>query len=212
MNYVVIKKAISEDLTNFLFNYLKLKQKVLRTMVDSNYISAFNVDFGRFGDGQVPDQYCIFGDPAFDSLLDLIKPKLEKEFNTKLYSTYSYCRLYEKGSELPRHKDRISCSFSTTLNLGGDIWPIYLDPNYKNGKHNKDYTVYKPGNKKGKKIKLNPGDMLVYKGDKLEHWREPFTGKMCGQVFLHYVDKSLKKFINDTRPHLGLPPHFTNKD
>ena len=78
-DYVVIEKAISEDLTNFLFNYLKLKQKVLRTMVDSNYISEFNVDFGRFGDSQVPDQYCIFGDPAFDSLLDLIKPKLEKE-------------------------------------------------------------------------------------------------------------------------------------
>ena len=61
-------------------------------------------------------------------------------------------------------------------------------------------------------FRLNPGDMLVYKGDKLEHWREPFTGKICGQVFLHYVDKSLKKFINDTRPHLGLPPHFTKKD
>ena len=53
--------------------------------------------------------------------------------------------------------------------------------------------------------------MLVYKGDKLEHWRNKFKGDTCGQVFLHYVDSSLKKFINDTRPHLGLPPSFVDK-
>jgi hypothetical protein len=27
-----------------------------------------------------------------------------------------------------RHKDRFSCEISTTLNLGGDPWPIYLSP------------------------------------------------------------------------------------
>ena len=211
MNYAVIKKAISKDLASFLFDYLKLKQKVLRTMLDTKYISEFNVDFGKFGDGQVPNQYCVFGDTTFDCLLDLIKPKLEKKFKLKLYSTYSYSRLYEKGSKLPRHKDRTSCSFSTTLNLGGDSWPIYLDPNKKNGAIINNVT-YEKGNKKGKEIKLNPGDMLVYKGDKLEHWREKFNGNLCGQVFLHYVDDSLKKFTNDTRPHLGLPPDFTNRD
>jgi hypothetical protein len=33
--------------------------------------------------------------------------------------------------------------------------------------------------------------MLVYKGMELEHWREPFDGKDCAQVFLHY-NKNLK--------------------
>ena len=28
--------------------------------------------------------------------------------------------------------------------------------------------------------------MLVYSGCELEHWREPFKGDNCGQVFLHY--------------------------
>ena len=32
---------------------------------------------------------------------------------------------------------------------------------------------------------LDIGDMLVYSGCELEHWREPFEG-ICGQVFLHY--------------------------
>ena len=28
---------------------------------------------------------------------------------------------------LKRHKDRPSCEISTTLNLGGDPWPIFID-------------------------------------------------------------------------------------
>lgn len=198
MNYAVIKKAISKDLASFLFDYLKLKQKVLRTMLDTKYISEFNVDFGKFGDGQVPNQYCVFGDTTFDCLLDLIKPKLEKKFKLKLYSTYSYSRLYEKGSKLPRHKDRTSCSFSTTLNLGGDSWPIYLEPSGKEGQ-------------KGIKIDLKPGDMLIYKGVDLEHWRNKFKGQDCVQVFLHYNNKKTKgskKNMFDKRPHIGLPSWF----
>jgi len=211
MKYKIIKNAINKDLANFLFSYLKLKSKVLKTFRQSNYISQYNKDFGNFGDRQVADQYCIFGDTTFDTLLDLIKPKLEKEFKIKLYSTYTYARLYEKNSELIRHKDRLSCSFSTTLNLGGDSWPIYIDPNEKNGKLLSSFK-YVPGNKKGIKVQLNPGDMLVYKGDKLEHWREKFKGNLCGQVFLHYVDNSLKEFMYDKRPHLGLPPDFSEKN
>jgi hypothetical protein len=55
---------------------------------------------------------------------------------------------------------------------------------------------------------IDVGDMLVYSGCELEHWREPFDGNICGQVFLHYnhvngpfADKN--KF--DGRPKLGLP-------
>ena len=50
--------------------------------------------------------------------------------------------------------------------------------------------------------------MLVYKGNILEHWREPFKGTDCAQVFLHYNDlktKGSKENIYDRRSHLGLP-------
>ena len=80
----------------------------------------------------------------------------------------------KKGDVLVRHKDRYSCEVSTTLNLGGDSWPIYLDPT---GKHRPSWC---------KNRILNPGDMLIYSGCDLEHWREPFEGKDCAQVFLHY--------------------------
>jgi hypothetical protein len=53
--------------------------------------------------------------------------------------------------------------------------------------------------------------MLVYMGCDLEHWREEFEGKDCGQVFLHYNDakkKTAKQNMYDTRPFLGLPAWY----
>jgi len=53
--------------------------------------------------------------------------------------------------------------------------------------------------------------MLVYRGNILEHWREPFIGNDCGQVFLHYNNSATpgsSDNIFDGRPHLGLPSWF----
>ena len=49
--------------------------------------------------------------------------------------------------------------------------------------------------------------MLIYKGDKLKHWREPFEGQLCGQVFLHYNHADgqfAKSNLYDKRPMLGI--------
>ena len=123
---------------------------------------------------------------------------MEKESGLKLTETYSYARIYKKGDELKRHKDRYSCEISTTMNLGGDDWPIFLEPSGKT-------------DKEGVEVNLKPGDMLMYQGCELEHWRKPFKGKDCGQVFLHYnnIDgKDAKKNKYDGRPMIGLPSFF----
>jgi hypothetical protein len=123
---------------------------------------------------------------------------MEKNTGLKLNPNYSYARIYKKGDILKRHKDRFSCEISTTLNLGGDPWTIYLEPSGKEGL-------------KGIKLDLKPGDMLVYKGNELEHWREEFKGENCAQVFLHYNNvktKGSKENIYDKRIHLGLPSWF----
>ena len=64
---------------------------------------------------------------------------------------------------------------------------------------------------KGTKIDLKQGDMLVYSGCELEHWREKFKGKECVQVFLHYNNSKTpgaKDNLFDKRIHLGLPSWF----
>ena len=207
--YTVIKKAISKDLSQFLFNYFMIKRQVAKTLFESKYISPFETMLGIWTDEQVPNTYSHYSDIAMETLLLKVKSVMEKETGLKLIENYSYARIYKKGDILHRHKDRFSCEISTTLNLGGDIWPIFLEPNPKNGKVIDG--KYISDNTKGIKVILNPGDMLVYRGNELEHWREPFEGEDCAQVFLHYNNEKTeraKENIFDNRPHLGLPAWY----
>ena len=198
MIYKIIKQAISKELAEFVYSYFLNKRKVARRFFDDRYISPFATEFGVWNDEQIPGTYSHYADVAMETLLEKLKPLMEKESGLKLNETYSYARIYKKGDELKRHKDRYSCEVSTTLNIGGDEWPIYLEPSGEEGKE-------------GTKVILNQGDMLVYKGCDVEHWREAFEGENCGQVFLHYNDASDEKAEQnkyDGRPCLGLPAWF----
>jgi hypothetical protein len=184
--YQVIKKAVPYELANFIFNYFLLKRDAVNYMYKNNLV-AENGMFGTWKDTQVPNVYSHYADFVMETLLMKVMPIMKKETNLDLIPTYSYARVYEKGSVLAKHKDRPSCEISTTLNLGGDLWSIYLE---------------------GIKVDLEPGDMLVYSGCELEHWREEFTGNICGQVFLHYNHVNgqfADSNLYDKRPLLGLP-------
>jgi len=209
-HFLVIKQAIDPKVANFVYNYFLTKRQVARTFFDTRYISPFTTEFGVWNDEQVPNTYSHYSDIAMETLLMAVQPKMEKLTGLKLNPTYSYARIYKKGDILERHKDRFSCEISTTMNLGGDDWPIYLENTKNVGiPDGKKYTAQSQN--KGKEITLKPGDMLVYKGMILEHWREVFLGEDCAQVFLHYNDvnsKDADKNIFDGRPHLGLPSYF----
>jgi hypothetical protein len=208
--FTVIEKAIDPKIANFVYNYFLMKRQVARTMFDARYISPFTTEFGVWNDEQVPNTYSHYSDIAMETLLLAVQPIMEKQTGLKLIPTYSYARIYKKGDVLHRHKDRFSCEISTTLNLGGDKWPIYIEKDPKKGGvvEGKGYIS---DNTKGIKVDLKPGDMLVYRGNMLEHWREEFKGNDCGQVFLHYNNastKGAKDNIFDKRKHLGLPSWF----
>ena len=208
--FTVIKKAIDPKIANFVYNYFLMKKQVAETLLNNKYISPYEEMFGVFGDTQCPDSYSHYSDIAMETLLLLTLPVMEKETGLKLYPTYSYARVYTKGNKLKKHKDRFSCEISMTLNLGGDSWPIYIEPNQKLGTYHENGS-YIASDSKGVKVSLSPGDMLVYKGNLLEHWREPFKGEDCVQVFLHYNNQKTKgaqENLFDSRLHLGLPTWF----
>ena len=197
--YVVIKQAISKDLATFLYNYFLMKKQVYDSCLKARFISPYEVMTGYYegANEQIPHTYSCYSDIAIETLMLKCQPIMEKTIGLKLQPAYTYARLYKKGDVLKRHKDRFSCEISTTMNIGGDQWDLYLEP---------------PGqDPSGIKVNLKPGDMLVYRGCELEHWREKFKGKMCGQVFLHYNNKKTrgaKENMFDKRPHLGLPAWF----
>ena len=209
--YLVIKRAISRELAEFCYDYFCNKRKVARLFFDARYISQFNNDWGVWNDKQIPETYSQYSDLVMETLLEKIQPRMEIEAGVKLNPTYSYARIYKKGDVLKRHKDRYSCEISTTLHLGGDPWSIFLEADTSKGKYDEEKDEYKPSKSKGMEIELGVGDMLMYRGCELEHWREKFEGENCGQVFLHYNDATKdtaeeNKF--DGRPFLGLPSWF----
>ena len=216
--YKIIRKAISNDLASFMANYFSMKKQVFDTCLKERYFSPYETLLGIYEasadqGGQVPHTYAHYSDIAIETLMLKCQPIMEKTTGLKLYPAYTYARIYKKGDVLKRHKDRFSCEISTTMNLGGDKWPIYLEPNssvgsYENIPQKKGYI---PSKSKGIKVDLDPGDMLVYKGSELEHWRNKFKGKECIQAFLHYNNRKTpgaKENMFDKRLHLGLPSWF----
>jgi len=208
--YQVIRGALSQELANFIFNYMMLQRDAVDFMMKNNKVNPANPFMGTRTDQQVPGCYTKYADWVMETLLMFMIPVMKAKTGLELIPTYTYTRLYEKGNILHRHKDRPSCEISTTLHLGGDSWPIYLDPtgadNILSG--SETTTIVKPGAPKGVQVDLKVGDMLIYSGCELEHWREPFQGNVCSQVFLHYNHANgpyAKTNLYDKRPLLGVP-------
>ena len=198
--YAIIRKAINKDLALFIYNYFLMQKQVYDTCMQHRYFSPYENIIGHYEgqNEQIPGTYSQYSNIVMETLMLKCQPKMEEVTGLKLYPSYTYARIYKKGDILKRHKDRFSCEISTTMNLGGDHWDIYLEPSGKEGL-------------KGIKVSLKPGDMLVYSGCELEHWREKFKGNECCQVFLHYNNKKTKGSklnLFDKRPHLGLPSWF----
>lgn len=142
-------------------------------------------------DDQCPLSDAVYGDPVFDQLLqDFAKP-IGNSIGKTLLPTYTYARIYRPGEILKRHRDRPSCEISATLTLGFDekpVWPIYFD-------ETKEIPV-----------SLDVGELAIYKGCEIVHWRPPFKGKWHVQVFLHYVDANgpYKDHVMDGRSSFGV--------
>jgi len=150
------------------------------------------------GDPQSVRCYSAYSPLIFDSLAIQLKDKVSEIVGKKLHPTYSYARFYYEGAILEPHVDRPSCEYSTTLCIDStDLWDFHIED--RNGKE--------------KIVTLNPGDMCVYSGCELKHWRKPYHGNTQIQCFLHYVDSEgiNAKYKYDEREMMGLPFKCRNK-
>lgn len=178
--YVILDNAVPKDICEALTQHLL-------NLVEQNKTKK---------DDQCPLSESIYGDKLLDTLLDDMRPILEKSTGLRLIPTYSYARKYLPGDELKPHTDREACEISATLTLGykGDLWPIHVSL---------DNTVEKDIGE----IEIDVGSMVVYRGMEINHWREPYTqGEWQCQVFLHYVDADgpHKDLKYDNRQALGV--------
>ena len=64
-NYSVLRKVISKELCDFLYEYLKIRRQGLEIMLGNRLISPFVDYWGSMGDGQVPDTFIVMVIPQW---------------------------------------------------------------------------------------------------------------------------------------------------
>lgn len=177
--FEVIKEFLTLDFVDFIKDYFAMR---------------INAGEATLFDAQAANSYSFYSDPLMETILQDSCEKLSEKVGIKLLPCYSYTRLYTKGDELKIHIDRPSCEISATISLGFSdeiINPIFFS---------EDSDGYDPI-----EILLDPGDLCLYRGCELHHWRPPFKNKWYLQSFLHFVDAEgeYKDYIYDKRPYLG---------
>ena len=189
--FYVYENAISEDTLKLLKTQFEM---LMNVSAYKDGIKELNYKtITKYSDKQVPHSFPQYGHHAFESLMLVIQPKVEEVTGLTLYPCYTYARAMYEGAIMLKHKDRPSCQYSVTMCIDEDKdceYPIYME-NYA-GEVNEVY--------------LAPGDMIVYNGTELNHWRERYTGKRQIQAFLHYVDANgqYAEYKFDKRPMLGI--------
>jgi len=171
----VVPRQTCEDLTKYMFS-----------LHESGKLTK---------DPQCPLSDSVYGDPVLDNLLQSLAAPLSAQLGVTLLPTYTYARIYRPGEVLVRHRDREACEISGTMTLGfhdgSGIWPIFFTDR-------EDDVV-------GNQVEINIGDLVMYHGNELHHWRPAYKGQWQVQVFFHYVDANgpHAAWANDRRQSLG---------
>jgi hypothetical protein len=182
--YLDLKNIVPTDICKIITKYSLLKEEI-----------EFTPELGN--NAQVENAHSVYGDTLMETMSHFLLPHMEKNTGLSLCPTYTYYRVYRPGMILDRHKDRPSCEISTTVCFGFNYSNKHAD--YRWGMYVEPDTL----------ITQNPGDLIVYRGCEVDHWRDPFDvgpGSYQVQAFFHYIDKNgpfYPEFSYDKRPGLG---------
>ena len=195
MQPIFIKEFLPKQILDLIYSYTIIKfsdQKKFKHDLQTSSIV-----------GEVSDY-------LMETLLATSNPVIEQNLNKKLFPTYSYFRIYDKGSDLKIHKDRPSCEYTVALCLGADPvdkpYEIFIgeedeESDYKYYDKDGKYNRYKIQHK----FSMLPNNALIFKGIEKKHWRETCHHDHFITVFLHYVDQEgpFKEWKFDKREMLG---------
>lgn len=162
--YIIIKNFIPKEFCKFIQIYFKIKQDSLDYVIDD----------------QCPLSKSFYADTLIETLLLTSCKKLSEISGVDLLPQYSYARVYAKGDHLKKHIDRPECQFSVTVCLGRP----------QNEPNSAIYMSKQNDENTGTELFLEEGDLCLYRGTEIYHWRKPFEQSWFLQAFMHYTDKN----------------------
>lgn len=167
------------------------KHFLLRNFINKSETEAYSskmFEALKKGEFYVDDQCnkseSFYNHAMFEELLEKTRRLIENKCNVNLESTFSYARIYKRGEVLSKHVDRNACEYSATITL--------------------DYSGIKPWNfffkdHKEDSILIDKGDIFVYNGVKLPHWRDALKDEWQTQVMLFFSKKEREKVHKDEK-------------
>jgi len=196
MQPIFIKEFLPKQILNLVYSY---------SIIKFSNKKKFEID------SQTNSLISEHGDFLMETLMDMSTPVVEQNVGKKLFPTYSFFRIYDKGSDLKVHTDRESCEYTVALCLGADPvdqpYEIFVgeedeSSDYKYYDDKKNFNRYRIDYK----FPMLPNNAVIFKGMEKIHWREICTHDHFMTVFLHYVDQEgpYKEFRFDKREMLGV--------
>ena len=199
--YIVLRDFLPKEIIRFAMDIWKADEENggLYTNQEVKDITYKNPQSSI---GKSKGGYCT---PWGVALHGFIHNKLKDYIDLDLRETYSYTRRYERGAYLGSHTDRPSCEISATLCLDYQTddnkpWKIWVrnDKNYANTSaetvknESQDLNHRERVKNNCKSISLEPGDILLYQGPNIPHWRDYLLGEYSYHLFVHFFNASSK--------------------
>lgn len=195
MNPIFIKDFFPEQILNLCHSYsiLKFSNK-----------KEFKIDQQT---GSLISEY---SDPLMETIMDFSTTVVEKNVGKKLWPTYSYFRIYDKGSDLKVHTDRPSCEYTVAICLGANPVDKPYEIFVGEKDESSDYKYFDDQNNFNRyridyKFPMISNNAVIFKGMDKIHWREICDHDYFITVFLHYVDQEgeFAKYKFDERKNIG---------
>jgi len=117
--YVVVRSLVVEPTLSSLNKYALKRMSLLPTEVEQ-----------MNDDDEAAPTPSAYGDPMMEMLLLNLSSKIETLTGLQLHPTFAFCRVYQHGDSLKKHRDRKACEIAVTLSLGqqGDRpWPLAIE-------------------------------------------------------------------------------------
>ena len=158
---------------------------VLRDLFGGVFAAALRAYYRRLetegylmgGDRRTRGAPLLYDEPLLDFLAGQLAPVLSRVTGGRSRPTFTYLRVYDPGAILGRHRDQPFCRWTVDLVVGGvpaparrTAWPLWID-----------------GRRGPEPVRLGLGDAVLYRGDRVLHWRHPQRrGRTTMLASLHY--------------------------
>ena len=191
---IFIKDFLPQHVLNVLYSYIIIKY--------TNEDSKFDI--------QTNSLVGCYKDYLAETILDISTSVVSENVNKKLFPSYSYLRVYDKGSDLPIHVDRPSCEYTVALCVGALPYDVPYDIFVGEADSTSDYKYFDEKRnliplKINYKFSMLPNNALIFKGMDSLHWREHCSHDHFITIFLHYVDQEgpYSEYRFDKKQFLG---------